>query len=166
MVLAWIIPGAGHVYLGRKVRGVILFVTITSTFWAGIAIGGVMTVDSRYESWWFAAQSLTGVNGLVSWYRQDAEYKALAKDSKNRLFNTKSTGRPGVRQLEIDHKFQQKGLVLATPGEGIARAYTGIAGMLNLLCIFDAALLGMMGVGGEPKRDETPQDSADGKEKT
>ena len=41
-------------------------------------------------------------------------------------------------------------LALAYPADAVAQAYSGIAGMLNLLCIFDAALLGMMGKGAEP----------------
>ncbi len=45
VLLAWLIPGAGHFYLGRRVRGIIIFLVIAVTFWAGIAMGGAMTVD-------------------------------------------------------------------------------------------------------------------------
>ena len=38
---------------------------------------------------------------------------------------------------------------LAPPGDGVARAYSGIAGMLNIMCIFDAIVLGLLGKRGE-----------------
>mgnify|MGYP000853354412 CR=1 FL=1 len=34
--------------------------------------------------------------------------------------------------------------------DNVARAYAGIAGLLNLLCIFDATILALMGRFGEP----------------
>lgn len=40
MVLAWLIPGAGHVLVGDVRRGAILFVTLTAMFAIGIAFGG------------------------------------------------------------------------------------------------------------------------------
>ena len=39
--LAWFVPGAGHVYLGRRLRGVVIFLTIAATFWAVYAIAGL-----------------------------------------------------------------------------------------------------------------------------
>lgn len=40
VVLAWLIPGAGHVLHGDVRRGGILFVTLTAMFAVGIAFGG------------------------------------------------------------------------------------------------------------------------------
>jgi len=154
LILAWLIPGAGHYYIGRKTRGIILLVTIAGIFWAGVAIGGVMTVDSHYETWWFAAQSITGVHGLIEWYRQEQVYKSLPPDLESHFERNTLPGRPGREQMTIDHQLQEKGVVLATPADGIARAYTGVAGMLNLLCIFDAVVLCFLGFCGEPTRKE------------
>ena len=42
LLLAWLIPGAGHVYIGRPKRGLIIFVMIALIFWAGVGLGGVM----------------------------------------------------------------------------------------------------------------------------
>ena len=152
-------------YLGRWKRGAILFVTVGAIFWAGVALGGVMTVDSRYESWWFAAQSLTGVNGLAGWYRQEQVYKDISSDpDENNPLVTRS-GRPGPEQMAVDYELQRRGLALATPTEGVARAYTGVAGMLNLLCIFDAMMLCFLGIRGEPgsknNRQEPEKPGAD-----
>ncbi|MBN1555779.1 MAG: hypothetical protein JXA11_13625 [Phycisphaerae bacterium] len=150
--LAWIVPGAGHVYIGRTRRGVILFLTVAATFWAGVAVGGVMTVDSRYDRWWFYAQSLAGVHGLVGWYRQENLYKQLSRELGETRIVAAPDGRPTGVQMRIDAALQKRGVVLANPAEGVARAYTGVAGLLNLLCVFDAVLLAMMGQGAEPVR--------------
>ena len=40
LVLACIIPGAGHVYIGRVKRGIIILVTIAALFWTGVGGGG------------------------------------------------------------------------------------------------------------------------------
>lgn len=163
LILAWLIPGAGHYYIGRKVRGIILLITIAGLFWAGVAMGGVMTVDFHYEKWWFAPQSITGIHGFIGWYRQEQVYKSLLPDLKNNVVKNNRVGRPGREQMAKDSQLQQKGLVLATPTGDIVRAYTGIAGMLNLLCIFDAVILCFLGFRGEPNREE--KIAADLKEK-
>jgi len=142
MMLAWIIPGAGHIFLGRWVRGVVIFITIGATFWSGVALGGVLTVDHRNARWWFVAQMLTGVHGIVGFYNQKQVYQTM----------------PAVpNDAELDAMLQEKGIALAdNPTDSIARAYTGVAGMLNVLCIMDALLLGLMGVQGEARLGAKP----------
>ncbi len=181
--LAWLIPGAGHVLLGRKVRGLVIFVAITVTFWSGVAIGGIMTVDRVYQPWWYAAQMMAGVNGLVSWNRQARIYDALEQDPdiQQMLKQRRATlrgpqgqvppmeitapagGRPDDLQMQVDFKLQQAqggSLAVADPAAGVARAYTGIAGMMNLLCIFDVLMLGLMGVWGEPRASEADDETS------
>jgi len=144
LVLAWLVPGAGHVYVGRLGRGVVIFVTVSALFWAGVGIGGVLTVDYYSERWWFAAEMLTGIHGLVGWYRQKAVY--------NRL--------PQMRGASLDEKLKNANLALVAPGETVARAYAGVAGLLNLLCIFDALMLSVMGVTGEQPPPRAPSGAA------
>ena len=175
--LAWLIPGAGHYYIGRRVRGIILFIVINAIFWTGVGIGGVMTVDGRYERWWMAAQLLTGADGVYCWYRQEQVYKNLRLDedieqaiaTRKKLFirngkagvtnpdsiSSSPTGRPDELQMVVDQKLQEKGIALVDPAGEIARGFTGIAGMLNLLCIFDALILALMGKGAEPTLQTT-----------
>ena len=75
LFLAWLVPGAGHIYVGRVRRGIIIFVVIGATFWAGVAMGGVMTVDYYNQRWWFAAQILAGMHSLIGWQRQKPIYR-------------------------------------------------------------------------------------------
>lgn len=146
LLLAWLVPGAGHLYLGRVARGVIIFVTISALFWVGVGIGGVLTVDYNHERWWFAAEMLTGVNGLAGWYRQKELYQRLGQA-------------PGD---SVDEKLKNEGVALVAPGEGVARAYAGVAGLLNLLCMFDALLLSVMGSTGERagREDDSTREAA------
>jgi hypothetical protein len=176
LVLAWAIPGAGHVYIGRPVRGVIIFITITLTFWVGVAMGGVMTVDNRTERWWFAADMCAGVNGLVSWYRTSGvyakvdrellsgEYASEYRDAGDKARSLEEDRNPGyrlsqrdqavvagtLRERYVDKILSEWGYRLAAPAETVARAYSGVAGLLNALCIFDAVILSLMGMSAEP----------------
>ncbi len=120
-ILAWLIPGLGHIFLGHKVRGVIFLVVITLTFWTGVAVGGVKCVDphkpvqqrstsqqqrARGRSWWFFAQIMNGGYAVA-------------------------THAVGVRAAE-------RATYLSWPSGDIASVYTGVAGLLNLLIIIDA----------------------------
>ena len=135
VLLACAVPGGGHIYLGRAKRGVIIFLTITALFWSGLAIGGVMTVDPQNERWWFMAQMCTGGNGIIAWQRQKKVVERIKKAE-------------GPEELE--ERLVAAKIKLVTPAETVARAYSGVAGLLNLMCIFDALMLASMGVRGEP----------------
>jgi len=156
LFLGWIVPGAGHVYIGRVKRGIILFVTITATFWSGVAIGGVMTMDYEKERWWFAAEMLAGVHGLVGWQRQRAVYQEI--DEK--LLSDDGTVW-AARDAHVDKQLAERKIALVAPADTVARAYAGVAGLLNLMCMFDALMLGLMGRAGEPPRKpaEKPAES-------
>jgi len=165
-VLAWIIPGAGHVYLGRTLRGIIIFLCINGMFWAGVVIGGVFTVDPRNEHWWYMAQMVTGASAAASWYRQKNAYADVRRRTEALR---DADGR--LSQIEAEERVlsdKDNRLALTYPSDVVARAYTGIAGMLNALCIFDAFMLASMGVTGEPKppakRKRHRRDSDDGDE--
>ena len=40
LILGWLIPGAGHLLTGRWVRALLLFLSITTMFWLGLAMQG------------------------------------------------------------------------------------------------------------------------------
>jgi hypothetical protein len=64
----------------------------------------------------------------------------------------------------VDEVFSRWGVALVNPADTVARAYSGTAGLLNLLCMFDALMLALMGKVGEPARRETNDAPGDGKE--
>jgi hypothetical protein len=142
-MLAWLIPGLGHIVLGHKTRGIICLVAVTLTYWTGVAIGGVGVVDSKrpprfstahsqeyYEgtpravqsrSWWFFGQIMAG------------GYTLGAMTVSRYVDSHSPTGTPRY---------------LAWPSGDIAAVYTGVAGLLNLLIIMDAwaRCMGLEGV--------------------
>lgn len=163
MFLAWIVPGAGHVYAGRVVRGAIIFVTISAMFWTGIAIGGVMTVDYQTQRWWFIAEMCAGVHGMIGWQRQKRVYedadRALAADERF-LDATRGVNAAAYQRLHddfVDQWLAEKNKALVEPAGTVARAYAGVAGMLNILCVFDAMILVVMGA-AEPKREDRDEE--------
>jgi len=206
MVLAWLAPGAGHAYMGRPVQGVIIFVMVGATFWAGVAMGGVMTVDYENQRWWFLSQMFAGVHGLVAWRRQQAMCDKLAKgisqgpmreadrELRDRLkklrweldgckaelaelnrgmhsaqaAEEKRALTAGIRGVQyrrqqireeiefcglrlhdlrrefVDQAVVDAGLALVAPTATVAHVYAGVAGLLNLMCIFDALMLAVI----------------------
>lgn len=156
--LAWLIPGAGHFFLGRRIRGIVIFLAVGSTFWTGIAIGGVMTVDYHYERWWFAAQMFTGLHGMAGWYRQHQVYEDVLEESPEIRLGPAPDGGMSGDQARVDAYLVEEGLAVSNPTDTVARAFSGVAGLLNLMCIFDVLTLGLMGVRGEP-REPAPEPS-------
>ncbi len=113
-LLAWLVPGLGHIYLGYHLRGLICMVTITLTFWTGVAIGSVQaTVDPHERGLWFMAQLGTGGNALTAYVLH------RAVESPEPL---------GARPVFTAHWLSAD----------VGVHYTGVAGLLNLLVILDA----------------------------
>ncbi len=159
MFLAWIVPGLGHVYLGRVRRGAILFVAIGATFWVGMGFGGAMTVDRNNERWWFAAEMLAGVHGLAGWQISKHVLNDLVVDGRiDEPPPTRSMQRV-TWEYALDEQLAKDDLALSYPTDIVARAFAGVAGMLNLMCVFDAVMLSLLGLTGEPKGK--PKPSAD-----
>lgn len=134
-LLAWILPGLGHIYLGHRTRGLILMVTITATFWSGVAIGGVAgTVNPDTRKLWFVAQLCTGGNTLAA---ASLTSRVMAKLPPSR--SAPYLGHWSAVDIGVH--------------------YTGVAGLLNLLVILDAiARADAPGTGRRNKR-KTPQGS-------
>lgn len=108
-------PGLGHWWIGDKVRAVILFAVVTTTFWGGVAVGGVRTVVSPRENGpWIAAQLCMGPQSLVALL---AANKLRDKESKDGTGNTSFKA--------------------PWPSGDIGVIYAGVAGLLNLLVILD-----------------------------
>ncbi|MBN1846941.1 MAG: hypothetical protein JW810_14740 [Sedimentisphaerales bacterium] len=59
-LLAWLIPGAGHWLLGQRQRAAVIFVTISTTFLLGLALGSIEMIDPQNAKAWFCAQILCG----------------------------------------------------------------------------------------------------------
>jgi hypothetical protein len=111
-LLAWAVPGLGHVFIGQRVRGLIFLITIAVTFWGGVAIGGVCeSVDPKARTAWFMAQSCTGAHALAVY----AWGERLGR------------GDQAPPRTRAPWMSAETGIV-----------YCGVAGLLNILVILDA----------------------------
>jgi hypothetical protein len=57
-LLAWIVPGAGHLAINKKIHAIIIFVTIALTFCLGLYIGSVGIIDPVGAKPWYIAQMM------------------------------------------------------------------------------------------------------------
>ena len=114
---AWAVPGGGHFIIKERKRGIIIFVTVTLTFLAGIYVGSIAVIDGAKP--WYAAQIMTSpVVGLIGNVTETSVTEA---------------GKP---------KYVSYGR-----GHDVGQIYTSVAGMLNLLCIISAVYMTWCGRG-------------------
>lgn len=110
VICAWLLPGLGHWWVGHRVRGVIIFVVITITFWTGVAVAGVRSAAAPRENGaWVAAQLCMGPQALGAMYVSN-ELRA----------------RPDEQTYKAPW-----------PASSIGVVYAGVAGLLNLVVILD-----------------------------
>jgi hypothetical protein len=55
-LLAWLVPGAGHMVLGKKRHAAVIFVTIALTFGVGLYIGSIGVINPIGAKPWYVAQ--------------------------------------------------------------------------------------------------------------
>ena len=70
VLLAWLLPGAGHWYLGHRVRGVILCFLLVTIFTLGVLLTSGGCVNIQRHPYAFALQvfngPMTGVAAVLS----------------------------------------------------------------------------------------------------
>jgi len=119
--LAWILPGAGHYYLGHRGLALVFCLAISLPYFAGLAIGGVLnSVNPRTNPWLFLAE--LGIGGYTT---PGAFVSRGIEGSIARRENA------GVRVARTDY-------VSYYPESDVAQIYLATAGLLNLLAILDA----------------------------
>lgn len=117
-ILSWVLPGAGHFFLGQRAIALVLFLAVSLPYWTGVAIGGVMnSVNPRVNKWLFAAEMLAG--GYTT-----------------TCFVASSTLQRQTASMPIEERFRR--YIAIYPGSDVAQIYLATAGLLNLLVILDA----------------------------
>jgi TM2 domain-containing membrane protein YozV len=64
-VLAWAVPGAGHLYLGKPAKALLFFVLIAGTFFTGLAVSGFTCVSYSQQPVWFVGQVFAGIPTVI-----------------------------------------------------------------------------------------------------
>lgn len=162
--LAWLVPGLGHLYQGRTGKAVLFFVCILGTFFYGLYIGkgrvvyaATEPIPSRsflQERWQYVCQlgvGLPALPALVQRYRmmnQDAPLFGAGLDNRfmRPPYRHAPPGSDGFRSedptekgtyIEHEDELAQWNYELGDYFE-IGTVFTVIAGLLNVLAIFDA----------------------------
>jgi len=114
-VLAWWVPGLGHLVIGKGRRAAIIFFSILFAVLIGLWIGSLAVIDSK-APWYWAQLLCSPMMAMV--------------------------GHISVGGVSIESFGRAR---------EIGQIYTGVAGMLNLLCVVNAVYLAhcKSGVEGE-----------------
>ncbi len=132
---AWLIPGAGHWYQGRRFKSAIYFFCILSTYFFGLALGGGHVVyaslaknDFRWQYFCQLGVGIPAFPALVQTYR--------VRNGKE-PFWADVMAPPGEVQPRVKDKLALWHERYTNKFE-IGTLYTMVAGLMNVLAVFDA----------------------------
>ncbi len=171
-LLAWLVPGAGHYYQGRRAKAAIYFASIYLIWIIGFTLGGYHVVYASWQPddkrWHYIPQVGAGIVALP----------ALAQTSYINRFADPRTGetsqdyvprwggfmapphRPVMEDApdEVSAWYARYGA-----GYEMGTWFTMIAGLLNLLVIYDAysGPLGIPISGRKKSNDPNPSSAGD-----
>jgi hypothetical protein len=158
--LAWLVPGLGHIYQRRTGKGVLFFVCIVGTFFYGWYIGGervvyastanVFSMRFLQDRWQYVCQVGAGLPALPALVQRQ-----LVREHKTPIFGDKfmrppydvpPAGAPRFESVDAtdhNHKVQHPDELAMWNYElgdlfDIGTVFTVIAGLLNILAIYDA----------------------------
>lgn len=160
-LLAWLVPGLGHFYQGRRTKGAIFMASIVGLFAAGMVIGeGKVAYASTlpftpigsyaYDGWPFLCQSGIGAVAIPGWLERSS-YRAGDGPMLVPALYPPPTGEKAMRvpEGELTSIDQAGNLVRHPDGPAkrrydlgfrfeVGMVYTVIAGLMNLLVVYDA----------------------------
>ncbi len=145
-ILAWAIPGLGHMYQGRTGKGILFFICILGTFAYGMYLGGGKVVyaatdwEQQYR-WQYLCQLGVGLPATPMLIQRER-----AKDGKPPLWgefmaqpkNVPTPWEDGSRNTSTQPNELAMWTVKMHPFFELGTVYTVIAGLLNVLVICDA----------------------------
>ena len=145
-LLAWLIPGAGHFYQGRHTKGTLFLVCILTTWIIGFALGGGHVVYASWQPgdrrWHYALQAGVGAVALPALIQGNVMRQHTERDGST-MNNYKPLWggfmAPPYRPVYED-RADEVSAWYAVHGAGYEMGtwYTMIAGLLNILVIYDA----------------------------
>lgn len=163
-VLGWLIPGAGHLYQRRFAKGLLFMICILGTYFFGLTLGGghVVYASTTKEDfrWHYFCQVGVGVPALPAVaqtmrVRQGKEpfLGGLMAPPRNVLGPDELNSASHIEQDELTqwhltyHSYFELGTL-----------YTMVAGLLNILAVYDAVGGPVLIVADEedPKRKKEP----------
>ncbi|RMF77850.1 MAG: hypothetical protein D6744_10840 [Planctomycetota bacterium] len=137
-VLSWLLPGAGHFFLGHRRLAAVFFCAVCLPYLAGVAIGGVKTSVNPYLNRWLFLAEL-GAGGLTAGF-YGLNNATTDFDARRTAEIIRRQGQ--VRRLSPERQQELQAAlhpyVSYYPGSDVAQIYLAVAGLLNILVILDA----------------------------
>lgn len=171
-LLAWLVPGLGHLYQGRTAKGLLFFVCVLGTFLYGFSLGKGKVVYAstpgqafRWQYYCQLGVGLPAMPALLQRRRVMQNQQPLWQSERfSHGFMAPPSNRP-VRSKDYSGRFstqpneQAKWIVETYPNSELGTMYTVVAGLLNLLVICDAVagpLILASKTSDKPKEDPEP----------
>lgn len=145
-LLAWALPGLGHIYQGRTGKGILFFVCVLGTFFYGLYLGGgkVVYAATNWEQqfrWQYLCQLGVGLPStpmLIQRQRADSGKQPLWNG-----FMAQPSRAVGPAKDDSERMAQQPNelaqwIIEEHPFFELGTVYTVVAGLLNVLVICDA----------------------------
>ncbi|MGL4511491.1 MAG: DUF6677 family protein [Lacipirellulaceae bacterium] len=157
-LLAWLVPGLGHLYQGRTSKGLLFLLTIAPLFVAGMYAGGGRVAYASplpllpnpasfvVDRWPFPCQAGIGVVAIPALVER-ARFQRDAEPLLGGVFHPPKTGASVRRPFTSLDNAQSE---VRHPDElakwhydygyffELGTVYTAIAGLLNILAVYDA----------------------------
>lgn len=133
ILLAWLVPGAGHWYQGRRGKAVLYFVCILSIYFLGLSMGGGRVVYAKWDNLEKRLPLLCQIGvGLPT---LPALGQALLVRQQVEPIHIAGTPimAPPASKAEMAELHRTFGYLFE-----MGTLYTMIAGLLNVLAIYDA----------------------------
>lgn len=147
----WLLPGAGHLYQRRYAKGILFMVCILTTYFFGLAMGGGHVVYASWrpgdQRWQYFCQLPVGLPALPAIVQAHRVKNGLQPLMKGIM----APPHAGPIDGEVDElaKWNKDYSLMFDLGT----VYTMIAGLLNVLAIYDA----FSGPAAVPTTEETPE---------
>ena len=176
--LAWLIPGLGHVYQRRYGKGALFAICILGTFYYGLAIGDnkvvfastapILSRDFAFvrDRWQYPCQFWTGLPALPALVqrarvrngKEPLPYIGMAPPLPHGEFKSKDIAGNFINQpnqlaqwqYDLGYRFE------------LGWVFTAVAGLLNVLAIFDAHAGPLPVHQRAPEEKKKAEDSKDG----
>jgi len=150
-LLAWVLPGLGHLYQGRTGKGMLFFICVLGTFIYGMYLGKGKVVYAsvpgepqyRWQSWCQLGVGAPAMPALIQRHRDQNRRQTFWQDKDGHGFMAPPRLQPVRTKDDSNHESTQpneqaKWIVDMHPNFELGTVYTVIAGLLNVLVICDA----------------------------
>jgi hypothetical protein len=151
--LAWLVPGLGHIYQGRTGKGVLFFVCIIGTFFYGMYIGNgrvvyastanVFSMQFLQDRWQYVCQVGAGLPALPALVERQRVREGKAPLFGELMRPPSPAPCESIDRTDSNHKVQHPDELAKWNYDlgdffEIGTVFTVIAGLLNILAIYDA----------------------------